>query len=46
MDKKIVSYVKGGLTSFDLDPADSSFQEGYKAALEDVLAYSKTIEKE
>lgn len=33
----IVEYIRGMLDSFEADPADSDYQRGYQAALQDVL---------
>lgn len=29
-------YIRGALRSFDSDPADTDFQRGYKAAMEEI----------
>lgn len=35
----IQEYIAEAIASFDRDPADTRFQEGYKAALEDVQKF-------
>lgn len=41
-DYRILGYVRRGLESFAKDPADSDYQSGYEAALQDILNFSVT----
>lgn len=41
---ELKSYLTGVLKTFDEDPADSEFQEGYYAAFEDILEAIEEME--
>lgn len=40
----MVEYILTMLRQFELDPADSDYQEGYKAALEELLRVATELE--
>ena len=42
----LMSYIAAALQSFVNDPADSSYQRGYEAALQDVYDYGVIIDDE
>lgn len=42
----VEEYLAEAIASFDRDPADTLFQEGYKAALEDLQIFLSRQEQE
>lgn len=39
----IINYLETALDIFDVDPADSDYQRGYQAALDDILDYINEV---
>lgn len=43
---EFIEYLTASVDSFDNDPADSDYQEGYEAALKDMLSHATRLYNE